>query len=188
MVGKIRNITLAIVIPLTIFMSFGLISIGLPQGILILIGIDVVIFLFMDKKEKSKARILKISERVQDGIEVGGFLLNEVGKAGGKATVAVTDAAITAVKTAWEEGGGRQGAQERVKLFGEFLTEVGILGVHTTVAAGKLVVECSKAISEDIMQAIEEEKQKKEKTKQLESYNEFVDLVEDISYKFLDDD
>jgi hypothetical protein len=184
----VRKIVLAILIALTVFMSFGLIGIGLAPGIIILIGIDVFVYLFFDKKEKSKQRILDLSKKIQNGVEVGGVFLNEAAAIAGKTTIQVTDAAITAVKTAWDEGGGRVGAQERIKIFGDFLTEVGILGVHATVQAGKLVVECSKAASEQIAQAIEEANQKKAKNKQLEGYKEFASLVGDITYKILNDD
>jgi hypothetical protein len=163
----------AILIILSVIFSFGLLYIGLPLGIPVIIIIDIIVLFLTGEKEKRISVIKNAGKWGQDRLEIIGTSLEEGSKLMGKMAVKGGRVVAAGIEEAYKEMGGREGAQKAVKKLSDAAAEVGKIGTAVIIEAGNVIEDVAK----DAQRQIQENKKNREQEKYLEAAAEFVDFV-----------
>jgi hypothetical protein len=174
-----RKVLRFIIIAGSLFFSFGLLSIGLPWGIGVIILIDIFLFLLTGKKEEVISTVEKVGQWGRDRVEILGEVGKQAAETAGEFVVKSGKVITSGIKAGYRELGGEEGAKKAVNELAKGATEVLKIGGHVVYKTVEAVGDATKAVAKQI----EKDRKRKQQEKLLEDY-----YTEDADYTILDDD
>jgi len=164
-----RIIIRVIIILISLFFAYGLVYLGLPSGVLVVLGIDIVVLLLTKKKgiavpkEEAILKIKNNGKKIRDKMEIMGAVGGEFAASTSKLLVQGCKIAGAGIEGCYNAMGGAEGAKKAINKLAAGAGEVLKAGVTAAIAVGNTLKEVGKFASWQI----EANSQEKE-TKQLE--------------------
>ncbi|GHU92861.1 hypothetical protein FACS189479_02950 [Spirochaetia bacterium] len=175
--GKIKSVVShAVPHALSAYFSLGFLSIGMPAGVPIVLGIDALIVAIRHPK-KAKELIKETGQSMRDGIDIFGTAAAEFGKTAAKAAVETVKVVSATIESGYKAAGGDEGMKRAVETLGNAGIEAGKAVNQIVITSGKVVGEVVK----DFGKQMQEQREEENETKMLE------DVVVNFS-RILDDE